>query len=205
MTFSLKGLSVVVLAAAMFSFGAGTPFGPDAALAQTATKLKCKKCVNGKAIKNGAVKFNRLQGKVQDRITNLESAMMERVPFYVTLDTDGAEQTLATNGTLEIFARCRVNNPIGQDIIDIVATSSAAGWFLSNQGGPFAAGQEVILISRSTAIATTLYNNNIDGRSVVAPDGSYLAIDYETTGHGLNIFGHECFTVGNVFVISGTP
>lgn len=214
------------LAASLFAFDTGGAIGPGAAWAQTAKNLKCKQCVKSGAIKKGAVKFNRLQPKVQDRITdlesatqalesttqslestiqNLESAVMERMPFYVTLDTDNAEQTLATNGALELFARCRVDFPSNSDQLQIIATSSIDGWHLSSGGGPFNAGDEEIIIPIAGPSTGESYSNEVDGISVVAPDGSYLAIDYETTGLGLNIFGHECFTVGNVFLITGTP
>lgn len=225
MSSSVKTMLASALVAFAFSIGANIGIGPSTAWAQTATDLNCKKCVRGKAIKNGAVKFNRLQGKVQNRITGLESATtalqstasaleartsaletiaMERVPFYVVLDGDGAEQTIATNGALEYFARCRVDDA-GSDRIQIIVTSTQDGWFEEDAGGPQAAGAEIIQFTTSTGLATPIYSDDIDEGSAVAPDGSYVGIDGEMTGLGLNIFGHDCIAVGNVFLVNGTP
>lgn len=231
----------------VLSLGAGTMLGPDTALAQTATNLRCDECVNRADIKKGAVSFNRLQDKVRARIKRLESKSstlttktntlttttnalttttntlntdvqaletdvqnlqtisQERVPFYVVLDGDGAEQVIATNGPLEYFVRCTVGTT---DVVELIATSSQAGWFGDGDGGNVTsgtAGAEMVAGSRSVGAATASFGNDIDESFAVAPDGSYMAVNGEMLALGLNVFGHDCVAVGNVFVISGTP
>ena len=125
------------------------------------------------------------------------------IPWITILDGDGAEETIATNGALEFFARCRVNDG-GQDRIQIFVTSSVDGWFEEDTGGAQTAGTEILMFQSNIATGNPSYQEDIDEGSAVAPDGSYVAIDGEMLGLGLNIFGHSCIAVGNAMLFTGT-
>ena len=56
----------------------------------------------------------------------------------------------------------------------------------------------------SIATTNTAYQDDIDQMSIAAPDGSYIAVDGEMLALGLNIFGHNCLTIGNAFLVNGT-
>jgi hypothetical protein len=131
------------------------------------------------------------------------------VPFYIVLDGDGDEETIATNGPLEYFARCRVNSEISpgvfRDIVEIVATSTEDGWFLNHDSGPNSADDELVNFVITISTGDEFYDNDIDNGTMAAPDGSYLAIDGEMLGLGLNIFGHDCIVIGTAVLINGTP
>ena len=110
--------------------------GTNAAWAQTADNLKCNKCVTKKALAKGAVTKRQLKkgAVVENRLSaDLQEHVNQREAFYITLDGNGSTATIATNGPLSFFARCLLNQPDGgggfEDRIEIVATSSIAGWF----------------------------------------------------------------------------
>jgi len=126
----------------------------------------------------------------------------ETIPFYITHDGNGSEQTITTNGPLELFARCKTND-FGDDRIQVIATSTEAGWFITSDTTPNAANTEVIIFEVSSTAESTLYSNAATTVSLAAGDGSYLTIDGETIGLGLNIFGHNCIAVGTVTAIKG--
>lgn len=191
--------------------------GATGAWAQTATNLKCKKCVDEKDLAKKAVTSNRIKNGavVENRLsTDLQEHFNEREGFYITLDGNGATQTIATNGPLNFFARCLINQPDGLggsfDRVEIVATSSLGGWFESNESDsnagnpPLTAGQEVIAATETSNPSGTARFDEPDDQSIMmAPDGSYLAIDDESAGIGLNILGHDCFVAGVVHRITG--
>ena len=68
--------------------------------------------------------FQKLGAGLQDRINDLEALAMETASFYITLDNDGATETLISHGPIEVFAlsceaalcfpesRCRRNSRI---------------------------------------------------------------------------------------------
>lgn len=200
---SILTTSLSALVAALFCFGVGNGFGPDAAWAQAARDLRCNQCVNRRDIRKGAVKFNRLQPKVQKRIEALEGAAKQQVPFHIALDGDGAEGTIATNGVLEIYARCRVDDG-GFDRVQIIGTSSIAGWLAG--GGktdpvPRDAFDEVALLDFGVVPPNSFYSTT-GFITVVALDGSFIAID--TGALGVEILGHDCVAIGTATVANGT-
>ena len=124
-------------------------------------------------------------------------------PFYITLDGD-TEATIAINGPLEYFARCTVDAG-GRDKIEILATSTEDGWWDEDGFWPLRADDEVLVFLEIGATGQSRYDNDTNEGSAVAADGSYIAIDGDTLGLGLNVFGHDCIAVGTVIVITGTP
>ncbi len=97
------------------------------------------------------------------------------------------------------------------DRIEIVATSSEFGWFEEDEsdssGGnlPLNAGQQVIVQTDFVSPAGSAKYDDLDETSAVAPDGSYLGLEGEAGGVGLNLFGHDCLVVGNSYSITGAP
>ena len=126
------------------------------------------------------------------------------VGFYVTLDGDGAEQTLASSGPLEFFARCTINGT--STTVEVYATSSQDGWF-SSMGGPHAAGEELLhysLASDGTAPEYADHSLRFDS-SIVSPDGHFLVVGNETMSLGTRLFGHDCLAIGTATVVTGNP
>lgn len=127
--------------------------------------------------------------------------------FYLTLDTDQEEKTIATHGSLRYFARCSINKDDGkgtfEDRIEIFATSTEGPWYEEdNSVTALAANDEVLVFYESTTIiGAERYDNNIDDGSMVGPNGFYMSIDGESLGLGLNIYGHACTVVGSVLKI----
>jgi hypothetical protein len=123
--------------------------------------------------------------------------------FYVTLDGDGAEQTLATNGPLEFFARCTVDAT--STTVEVYATSSQDGWF-SSMGGPHAAGEELLHYSLQSDGIDPEYGDNAlrFESSIVSPDGHFLVVGNESMTPGTRMFGHDCLAIGTAIAITGT-
>jgi len=126
------------------------------------------------------------------------------VGFYVTLDGDGAEQALATNGPLEFFARCTVGATA--TTVEVFATSSQDGWF-SSMGGPHAAGEELLHYSLRSAGTGPEYGDHSlrFESSIVSPDGHFLVVGNETMTLGTRMFGHDCLAIGTATAITGNP
>ena len=206
---------------------AAAALGPNGALAQAAGNLNCNKCVDSgdvakkavtkKKIDKGAVTTNRIKEGAVDRTklsTDLQDHFDQRGTFFVTLDGDGAQATIATLGPLTYFVRCLVSRPVGgggfRDGIEIVATSSVDGWFeedeSDNFGGnsPLLAGEEVIVQDHFAPSGAGARFRNIEESSAVAPDGSHLALKGDTGAFGTNLLGHDCVAMGTIFRITGT-
>jgi hypothetical protein len=126
------------------------------------------------------------------------------VGFYVTLDGDGAEQTLATSGPLEFFARCTVGATA--TTVEVFATSSQDSWF-SSMGGPHAAGEEKLHYSlQSNGTAPEYGDHSLRFESsIVSPDGHFLVVGNETMTLGTRMFGHDCLAIGTATAITGNP
>ena len=196
---------------------ATTTVGPERAVAQTAKNLNCNRCVDTRDIDRKAVTKSRIKkGAVNPRrlSNSLRKHVSERESFYVALNGTSTA-TIATNGPLTYFARCLPNNPDGgggfEDRVQIVATSSVAGWFeedaSDSPGGnaPLNAGQEIVSDQFAVGIpGVQRFDNTAEG-SMVAPDGSYLALEGDSSAKGLNLFGYDCIVVGNVYRTTGSP
>ena len=158
----------------------------------------------------------------------LEALSQSSSTFYITLDGDGATETIATHGPLTYFARCLVDRMDGYgyelssesqasssyqatfDRVEIVATSSQSGWFeedAQDEGGTrvLKAGEEVVANSETVYPSGTMVYDNLSETSIVAPDGSYLALEGDAGGMALNIFDHDCLVVGTIYRITGAP
>ena len=140
------------------------------------------------------------QQQVTLDIGDTEPAIGQSIPFYVTLDGDGAEETIATNGPLEIFARCLVDGA-GTATIQVYFASAVDGWY-------FIDGEPAWPASPQSA-GEFLYRelggsfNRYSVAKVVAPDGSYLALESSTFGLTTNILGHDCLLVGKTTAMKG--
>lgn len=124
--------------------------------------------------------------------------------YFETLDGDGAEVTLAENGPLRYFARCTVNDA-GTDRIEVLVESTTDDAF-SGDGGDLTANTEEVVFSNSTTTGDPRFGRDIDADPAVAMEGStgsYIGIDGETLGLGLNIFGHDCVVAGSAFFADG--
>ena len=126
--------------------------------------------------------------------------------FYVTLDTDQEEKTIATYGSLRYFVRCTINEDVGggnfMDKVEILSTSTEAPWY--DEQSPATAqvaDDEVVVYDTLAPTGTEYYNNEIDSGSLVGPGGYYMSIDGESLGLGLNIYGHACTAVGSVLKV----
>lgn len=135
----------------------------------------------------------------------------ELVHFSIAMERDGPEQTIATNGPLELFARCSSSGE--GTLFRIFVTSQLDGWWISGDlDFPVDAGEERSMFGKSTTAETRLFKGSevvptaSTGTvlSAVAPDGSYIAIEPDTLGIGLNILGHDCIAVGTAMLIKGT-
>ena len=208
----------------------------------TAGGFDCKGCVKRKALDENAVSIRKIKNNsvTEDKIDDgavgtseirdaavtveklgqdvLDMTASSGADFYITLDTDGAEETIATNGPLTYFARCLVNveEPPGsmnfEDRVEIVATSSVSGWFESGESDsngtdnpPFSAGEQEVVFEQDGVPNGRIYDDVVDDSSIVAPGGFYLAIEGDTSGAGLNILNHDCLVTGNLLRITGTP
>ena len=213
--------------AALALFCAVTALGPDPARAQTAKDLDCKKCVDSDDVAKKAVTKSRIEKEAisENRIkdgavemarlsTGLQDHVGEREPFYIVLDGNST-QTIATHGPLTYLARCLPEQPDGsgglQDRVEIVATSSLSGWLEADEhddefGGnvPFAAGQEEVVKDETVNPSGGALYDDLTETAIVTPDGSYLAIQSDSSGIGLNVFGHDCVVVGNIHRLTGT-
>jgi hypothetical protein len=123
------------------------------------------------------------------------------------LDGDGSRETIAVNGPLVLFARCELSLGIGQDQVSIRAFSDIAGAGLAASSGfvPSPPPNEFLLSFGRTVNGpgTEIYTraveaagSNVEGTSVLAPDGSYIGVEASTLGLGLNILDHDCIAVG---------
>ena len=124
--------------------------------------------------------------------------------YFEVLDGDQSEVTLAENGPLRYFARCTVDDG-GTDRIEVLVESTTGEAFEQDEGQLTASTPAVIYES---IVGTTdeSYDNDVDEGSTAAMEGttgSYLAIDGETLGLGLNIFGHDCVVAGSAFSAEG--
>ncbi len=118
------------------------------------------------------------------------------VPFLLKLDA-GDVVTIATNGNLEVFARCSDNGFSRR--IEVVATSS------DEFAGPFNFGtlnppgsERLILDANASNLA---FGNVIDSGTAVQDGSHYIGIDAESTAIGLDIFGFDCFAAGTAVLI----
>ncbi len=219
MTYLTRILTSFAVVGAMSLFGAGTGLGPDGAWAQTATNLKCKRCVGARQLKKGAIKSNRLKdGAVT--LGKMESGLGERAnttqPYYVTMDTNNERRTIVTNGPITLSVGCFLNEPDGiggfRDAIRLFASSSVAGWFTFNNpngignNGPFTAGQEVEMDLDTISPPGTLdVDSESTGDGIVAPDGSIVSFADDSNLVAHNALGHRCTHAGVVSVVTGTP
>jgi hypothetical protein len=179
---------------------AGGSTAPNAAVAPFATNATAiapglnADRVDGKHATEIVADARQKAGLVAERADS--AASVDGFTRYIEqLNTDAQEVTLAQNGPLRYFARCTVDDG-GTDRIEVFIESSVAAFA---SGDDLAPGVPVQMFSNSSDAATPNYDNSIDDGSASAQqDGRlfYLAIDGETLGLGLNVFGSECYVAG---------
>jgi hypothetical protein len=113
-----------------------------------------------------------------------------RVPFLVYLDGHGSDVLIASSGSLELRVRC--TNPDGWRA-ELYVVSSSPGWWETDEG-PLVAFEERSFLQVESIVAK--YTNRTDGESWIAPNGSFLALDADTTGLGVSLFEHDCVAAG---------
>ena len=140
---------------------------------------------------------NTLQGK---SAADFASSDTHRT-FFEYLEA-GQTRTLATNGPLTLFAVCTSEG--GTDAIEIqVVSTVAGGWSAAN--GELTVATPTSVLSNSVTTDTASYDRFIDRDSQIAPDGSFIGIDGESVGLGLNLFGHRCVTAAAITVLKKAP
>lgn len=135
----------------------------------------------------------------------------ERVDFFLAIERDGPDETIATNGPFEIFARC-YTDPFGGLNFFIRLVGEVDGWWGSAGAahGPYVAGEELQMFAHSissTSEERGFYNGSKVGAealSAVAPDGSYIGIEPDTLGLGMKILGHDCIAIGTAILLRST-
>lgn len=124
--------------------------------------------------------------------------------YFEALDGDQSEVTLAENGPLRYFARCTVDDG-GTDRIQVLVESTTGDAY-EEDAGQLTADTPVVAYDHVVLTGIEDYSNDIDDGSSVAMEGttgSYIGIDGETLGLGLNIFGHDCVVAGAAFFANG--
>lgn len=139
-----------------------------------------------------------------DTVGGLEPDTIVTNENYLTyvhrLDGDQSEVVIAENGPLTAFARC-TSDP-GGDEIEVFFTATVDGWW-EEDSGPHSSGDEIDVMSNTGDADSAEYEDDIDETSAVAEEDGviyYIGMDGETTGLGLNIFGHDCLVAGSVFL-----
>lgn len=131
-------------------------------------------------------------------------------PFFVTLDGDGSETTIAVNGSLELYARCELDLSIGQDQVSIIVSSETTGALVARFNDPTQT-EFLLAFGRTEAgPGTEKYTapqgaSSAEGLSVLAPDGSYIGVEGSTLGFGLNILDHDCIAIGTAHLNNAPP
>jgi hypothetical protein len=122
----------------------------------------------------------------------------------------GQSATLATNGAVSLTAKCDL--AAGLERIRVIAATTAANSFMDgndNHNGPGGSSTTFLqpatleddreLLTNTTATAGLAdVDNDIDDGFVLGSDGSYLAMQGETTTLGVNALGAKCFVRGLV-------
>lgn len=136
-----------------------------------------------------------------------EEGGSERVDFFLAMERDGPDETIATNGPLEVFARCYTEPFFGTTHqFEIKVTSDVVGWWVKGRNTPLGADEDEQVFSVTTAISDyhgPVYFDGYEQRgthSALAPDGSYVAIEPDTLSVGVNILGHDCIAIGTVIL-----
>jgi len=148
-------------------------------------------------------------------------------------DGQTVDQVVFTHGSVTVLARCSnniegnaeytqdrtVNG--GYDYAELVVTSTEDGWYVANYGystdadtdvgrvaygpGPYGPGVEVVVASFWAEPGTDVLGHSIDVSVMATPAGHVVGFDGESTGLGLNIFGHGCVITGQIWGFTGTP
>lgn len=117
------------------------------------------------------------------------------IPVSATMSFGDEDVVLAESGGLQLLGRCYQDS--GSDQLDLLWTSSEEGWFASTSSNtPQSAGDDVLVMSNIGSTGQPSYPQRIDRGHAMSPDGSYLAVQQETTLLGLNIFGQDCVVAG---------
>jgi hypothetical protein len=118
---------------------------------------------------------------------------------FVTMN-DGDMVTLATSGSLEVFAVCTVTPATGSAAGQIFVTSSEEGWWQMTRQTPRASGEEVMIFDGGEGVGGG-YQKSVD-LNAVTPNGFHIRSD--NLGVGFNMFDPGCLVIGR-FVTAQAP
>ncbi|HEX6145113.1 MAG TPA: hypothetical protein VFZ01_20535 [Geminicoccaceae bacterium] len=131
------------------------------------------------------------------------------VAFFVTLDRDGAEETILAFGGLRLFVRCDLGAGGAGDRIDLIVESRLDDWFVVKAGRstsqPRRAGDEVTLGTAKAAVGAPLLQGLAGHEIALAPDGAFLSLATGSSVLGVNVLDHRCVAIGRVEAIRGAP
>jgi len=131
----------------------------------------------------------------------------EHRAFFVTMDTDGEEKTIAVAGPFEVAARCDFVAGNNTDVAIVFWTSTTPGAFNANIGPDATANQErtgFVVVQLSGNKGMTDFRNsgrmNLFGQDA---DGTLyqVVIEGDTLMIGLNVFGHRCIFAGQISLV----
>lgn len=131
------------------------------------------------------------------------------VAFFVTLDRDGAEETILEFGGLRLFVRCDLGVGREGDRIDLVVESRIEDWFVVKAGRstsrPRPAREEVTLGTAKAAVGAPVLEGLAGHEIALAPDGAFLSLGAGSSVLGVNVLDHRCVAIGRVDAIRGAP
>jgi hypothetical protein len=142
-----------------------------------------------------AANADKLGGKTAEELT--ASGDLRTFVKYLAV---GESAVLAQQGQLLARATC-TDNGGGSTRTAVEFESSVEGAWMS--GDPLTANTPSTMFSMSDT--STYYDRDIDSGSAMAPDGTYIGIDGESLGLGVNLFGHGCVVAGSAVVKTVAP
>jgi hypothetical protein len=126
---------------------------------------------------------------------------------YVERLNGGQVVTLAQNGPLRVFARCRENQS-GADSIGLYVVSLTADAYISGEDDPLVAYEPVQIGEVTGPAGATAFGQLVDGSAAYARlsgTDHYLAVNAETVALGVNVLGAKCVVAGSSFQATKAP
>ena len=123
--------------------------------------------------------------------------------FYVTLDGDGTEKTIAKAGPFTMFATCAVDGDRSRITLNL--TSDVDGWMTVRETTDIKMAVDIVIGTRGFNTAQSLFVNSVDEFVTMGPDQKgklyYISWVGEINGLGSNVFEHDCISSGIVNIM----